>query len=196
MKYELKKLIVWLLCLMTLPFSLPSLLAYRWFGSERPFHFSARLLSLVPGHIGRYIRTSFYVVTLPRCAYDLAMDFCSWFAHPTAEVGRGVVIASFSIIGTATIADNVLVASKVSILSGKSQHPHPRQGNDGGDHQLRLERVHIGGGSWLGEGCIVMADVGDCCAVSPGSVVTRACPAYSTAIGNPARFLKLSEDAA
>lgn len=196
MKYEFKKLLVWLLCVFTLPLSLPGLLAYRWLGSERLFHFGARSLSLVPGRIGRYLRTSFYVVTLPRCGYDLALDLCSWVAHPTAEIGRGVVVGSFSIIGTATIGDDVLVASRVSVLSGKSQHPMPRQREQSGDREPYFERVHIGRGCWLGEGSIVMADLGEYCMISPGSVVTRKAPPESTAIGNPARFLKLSENAA
>ncbi|KAB7622852.1 acyltransferase [Alkalilimnicola sp. S0819] len=194
MSYRHKKWIVRALHLLTFPFSLISLVAYRRWGSEAPFQFSARLLSLVPGYLGRYLRCSFYVVTLPACAHDLAVDFCSWFAHPTARVGRGVVIASFSIIGTATLADEVLVASRVSVLSGKQQHPRGGDGGRGG--QPRYQRVTVGKGSWLGEGCVVMADVGARCVVSAGSVVTRPMPDHASAVGNPARFMRLSEEAA
>jgi len=192
MRYKTKRLIVYAGHLLTWPCGLFSFLGYRLFNTERPFEFFARLLSLIPGLTGQYIRTSFYMQTLEQCHYDLVVGFCSWFAHRSARVGRSVVIGSFSIIGTATLADNVLVSSRVSILSGKYQHARPGEAPVDNFRNL-LKRVHIGESSWLGEGSIIMADVGTECAVSAGSIVTKPMPDHSIAIGNPARFLKLGE---
>ena len=193
MRYEVKVVAVSATHILTCPFAVPALIAYRVFQSERLFDFSAKLLSLLPGRVGQLVRASFYMQTLSRCHYDIAVGFCSFFSHPNAEVGRSVGIGSFSIIGTAQLADGVMVASRVSVLSGKYQHGGGRRGRASRVNQLELQRVHIGEGSWLGEGCLVMADVGRHCIVSAGSVVTKTVPDDATAIGNPARFLRYAD---
>ena len=190
MRYEVKVAAVLLTHLVTWPLALPAMIAYRVFSSERMFDFSAKCISLLPGRVGQLVRASFYMQTLSHCHYDLAVGFCSFFSHPNAEVGRGVGIGSFSIIGTARISDDVMVASRVSVLSGKYQHGGGSRGRCIKANTLELQRVHIGEGSWLGEGCLVMADVGRHCIVSAGSVVTKAVPDDATAIGNPARSLR------
>lgn len=186
-RYKLKAALVWVAHLVTWVLALPAILENRAIKSERIFDFGAKLLSLVPGKIGQYIRTSFYMQTLAECHYDLYIGFASFFSHMTARVGRGVGIGSFSIIGTAHLDDEVLIASRVSVLSGKYQH-----GGRGRElsNQVYYERVRVGKKSWLGEGCVVMADVGAHSIVSAGSVVTRAIPDGMTAVGNPARAVR------
>lgn len=194
-RYLIKRLMTYALFVVTLPLSLPSLLAYRLFKREGAFDFSAKLLSLVPGKTGQFIRTSFYIVTLRRCHYDLALGFGSFFSHPGATVGRRVVIGAYSIIGTADIESDVLIASRVSILSGKYHHgggirstAEPRA-----DTPPRFERIRIGSASWIGEAAVVMANVGARSVVSAGSVVTKPTPDEIVAIGNPARFIKIGD---
>lgn len=179
--------------LLTWPFALASNIACKVLSSEEVFSFSAQLLSLVPGKLGQYIRTSFYCLTLKECKYDLMVGFCSFFAHPTARVGRKVGLGSFSVVGTAHIDDNVLISSRVSILSGKYQHGNPLEGTQS-RNPIAYQTVRIRSGAWLGEGSIVMADIGRNCIVSSGSVVTKNMPDNNTAIGNPARFLKNKGD--
>ncbi len=195
MRYRTKGILTWIMHLFTWPFGLVSVISYRLRGSEYPFVFSAKILSLVPGRIGQYLRSSFYGQTLVESTYDLAVGFCSYFAHPTASVARKVSIGSFSIIGMARIEENVLIGSRVSILSGKYQHGGG-PGSDSVDSNMEphFEEVRIGRDSWLGEGCIVMADIGERCVVSAGSVVTKAMPPEHTAIGNPARFIKWKKE--
>ena len=188
MSYKLKAIIVWMMHLLTWPLSLSSWLVYRLFGSEEFFSFSAKLLSLVPGKLGQYLRTSFYCVTLDGCKYDLAVGFCSFFAHPTAKAGRCVVVGSFSIIGSAELGDNILVSSRVSIMGGKYQHDMENEENSSSN--VNYQMVKIGNDTWLGEGSLVMANIEGDSTVSAGSVVTKPMPARTTAIGNPARFLK------
>jgi len=194
MSYEIKRIIVHTLWLVVWPFGLPSRLAHRWFGSELPFDFSAKLLSLIPGKIGQYLRASFYKMTLAECHCDLMVGFCSFFSHPTARVGRHVGMGSFTIVGTAVLGDNVMIGSRASVTSGKTQHGSPLRGM-AAPHELILKTVTIGEGCWIGEGAIVMASLGRQCVVSAGSVVTKPAPDFSVAVGNPARFLKGPEDA-
>lgn len=192
MPYALKRIIVYCMYVLVWPFGLLSNLAYKGFGDERIFDFSAKLLSLVPGKIGQYIRTAFYKMTLTECHYDLMVGFGSFFSHPTARAGRRVGMGSFTIVGTAVLGDGVMIGSRVSVLSGKYQHGGFLHGvTPSGEG--RFETVTIGAGSWIGEGAIVMASLGERCMVSAGSVVTKPAPDRVVAVGNPARFLKGSE---
>jgi len=188
MSYKLKAVIVWIMHLLTWPFSISSWLVYKLFGSEEVFSFSAKLLSLVPGKLGQYLRTSFYCITLDECKYDLSVGFASFFAHPTARAGRSVVVGSFSIIGSADLGNNILVSSRVSIMSGKYQHD--MEGGDESASKVNYQMIKIGDDTWLGESSLVMADIAGDSTVSAGSVVTKPMPAKTIAIGNPARFLK------
>lgn len=194
MRYESKRIVVCALYLLVWPFGLPSHLAYKWFGNEAIFDFSAKLLSLIPGKIGQYLRTAFYKMTLAECHYDLMVGFGSFFAQPAAKAGRGVGMGSFTIVGASILGDEVLIGSRVSVLSGKYQHgsflPGVQPSGEG-----RYETITIGAGCWIGEGAIVMASLGERCMVSAGSVVTKPAPDRVVAVGNPARFLKSTESA-
>jgi acetyltransferase-like isoleucine patch superfamily enzyme len=195
-RYQAKRLLTWLLMLGTWPLSLPSWIGYRLFGNEEMFDFSAKLLSLVPGKLGQYIRLSFYIVTLRECHYDLAVGFGSFFSHPQASVGRRVVIGAYSIIGTVDLEADVLIASRVSILSGKYQHGGglrqdvAKARDASGPH---YDRIRVGRGCWIGEGAVVMASVGAQSIVSAGAVLAKPAPEEVVAVGNPARFIKIGD---
>jgi acetyltransferase-like isoleucine patch superfamily enzyme len=79
------------------------------------------------------------------------------------------------------------------VPSGKRQHF-----DDEGklSAESRFETVSIGAGCWIGEGAIVLADVGERCVISAGAVVTKAVPGHSIAGGNPAKVLRALEEAA
>jgi len=49
--------------------------------------------------------------------------------------------------------------------------------------------VEIGENSWLGNGTILLADVGARCIVGAGTVVTKPLPDGVIAVGNPARIV-------
>jgi acetyltransferase-like isoleucine patch superfamily enzyme len=171
----------------TWPFAQPASLLYKWRGSEALFDFSAKLFSLVPGKIGQYLRTSFYMQTLSGCHADLAVSFGSFFSRPTASVGRLVTIGSFSIIGNAQIGDEVMVASRTSILSGRNHHGSIRTGVQ--HNEVTYGKVTIGSNCWIGEGVIVMASIGANCIVGAGAVVTKPFGSDLVLAGNPARIL-------
>jgi acetyltransferase-like isoleucine patch superfamily enzyme len=193
-RYQIKRLAVYMMFLLTWPFSLASWLSYRILGSEGVFDFSAKLLSLVPGLPGQYLRTSFYMVTLRKCHYDLLVGFGSFFSHPDATVGRRVGLGAYSIVGSVDIEPDVLISSRVSIISGKYQHGGGLRNNlDWRSAVPRFERIRIGHGCWIGEGAVVMANLGARSIVSAGSVVTKHSPEEVMAIGNPARFIKIGD---
>jgi len=168
------------------------LIVFAWFekaisSSESAFVGFGQLLSLVPGVLGIYLRGAYYYGTLRECSWETHIGFGSFFTHREACVGSNVSTGSYCIIGHARIGRNVRLASRISIPSGKRQHL---------DDQGRLcaetkyDQVVIGNGCWVGEGAIIMDDIGEESIVSAGAVVIKAMPEFSLIGGNPARVLK------
>ena len=54
----------------------------------------------------------------------------------------------------------------------------------------RLTKVNLNKNVWIGEGAIIMADVGEGTMVGAGSVVTTNIRPHVIMTGNPARFVK------
>jgi acetyltransferase-like isoleucine patch superfamily enzyme len=140
-----------------------------------------------------YLRAAYYFGTLDDCAWEVHLGFGSLVTHRHARLARNVSTGAYCIIGHVAMGEGVRLASRVSIPSGKRQHlDESGQLSDG----TWFDRVTIGSGSWVGEGAIVMADVGRSCIVSAGGVVTATLPDACIAGGNPARVLKKLEAAA
>jgi len=147
-------------------------------------------ISLVPGLPGNWLRRAFGRLTLDGCAADCEIGFLSWFSSRHARVGARVYIGPLSVIGDAEIGEGSLVATRVSILSGRSQHAHGPDGRLIPFSRDRAAYVTIGRNTWIGEGAIVMADVGDHCIVASGAVVTATVVAGQVVGGNPARVIR------
>jgi acetyltransferase-like isoleucine patch superfamily enzyme len=58
--------------------------------------------------------------------------------------------------------------------------------------ETTFEAVTIGAWAWIGAGSVVLPGIriGDHAVVGAGSIVTKDLPAYSTAVGNPARVIR------
>ena len=154
---------------------------------EAVFSFCTHLLSLMPGLPGTYLRGAYYYGTLRKCAWDFHMSFGSFCAHRDTEIGAGVAIGAYCIIGTATIGPGTIIASRCSIPSGKMQHID----SDGElTRVFSAGRVHIGKNVWIGEGAVIMDDVGDNTIIGAGSVLTQKAPPRCLMTGVPARRRK------
>ena len=186
MKMVLKKCIVTGCFILVFPFIAATHMEGICSKNEGVFQFCAQALSLVPGILGSFLRKTYYWAVLSNASWDFHMDFGSFFAHRSASVGRGVIIGSYTIIGCAELGEEVLIASRVSITSGKNTHKNPA-GEIVGNHFFST--VTIGARSWIGEGCVVMDHIGEDAIVSAGSVVTKPAPGNIVAVGNPARFI-------
>ena len=173
--------------ILLLPLIVGSWIEAALFGAERWFSACAELLSVTPGWPGNLLRKGFYGATLRGCAVRVSIAFGTLIVHRDAVVGHGVSIGSYCIIGCADIGDGAQIASRVSVTSGRHQHGSTEDGVD--PTMLRLERVAIGAQAWIGEGAIVMANVGRASIVGAGSVVTRPVPDGTTVAGNPAHPL-------
>lgn len=150
----------------------------------------SQALSLLPGLPGQFIRRAFYRRTLARCSSTCVISFGVLFSDPLAEIGEHVYIGPNCDIGRAIIEDDVLLGSGVHILSGKRRHGIEDLSKPIRLQEGQLQSVRIGKGSWVGNGAIIMADVGPDAVVGAGSVVTRAVEARSIVAGNPATLIR------
>lgn len=167
----------------------PALLAgFGRFGAT--FTLGAHAFANLPGIIGDYLRIAYYRLTLDRCSLESRISFGSFFAHPRAEVGSGVYIGSYCVLGCCTIGHRTQIASHVQILSGRRQHGRDEAGQVTGADEGVFQTIAIGEDCWLGAGAIIMAPVGAKTTIGAGSVVVAPVEAEVVAVGNPARVVK------
>ncbi len=161
--------------------------------TEQPFCGMSQLFSLIPGLIGEYMRREFYKLSLQKCSDDCCICFGTIFSHPTAEVWKGVYIGAYCTIGMVSIGENVLLGSNVDIMSGRRQHSFERLDLPIKEQDGKFKRIHIGADTWVGNGAIIMANVGAKCIIGAGSVVNQDIEDFSIAAGNPAGIVKKRE---
>jgi len=126
-------------------------------------------------------------------AYPLIVGEKILFIGENVEINDYVHIAAGQKI---IIGNNVLIASKVfisdinhGIYKGKNPDSPLSAPNS---RKLSTEPIIIEDNVWIGEGVCIMAGVtiGVGCVIGALSVVTKNIPAYSIAVGAPARVIK------
>jgi acetyltransferase-like isoleucine patch superfamily enzyme len=163
-------------------------------GEEPAFQCGSHFVALFPGVPGDYLRLGYYALTLRRCSHECRVSFGTIFSTPNCEIGRYVYIGAYCVISDSVIEDDALIGSHVHVISGKNVHNYSSI-----DLPIRLQSgtrvpVRIGRGTWIGDGAMVMADIGCECVIGAGSVVTRKVAELSIAAGNPARVIRLRTD--
>lgn len=190
MKNKIKKFIFLICALVMLP--LVGIYAFfSFFGNkDECFASFSQFISLFPGKLGVYLRAAFYKYTMHSCADDAYICFASVFAQIDTDVGEGSYIGPQSNIGSCSIGQDCLIGSAVNIVSGNKQHfiddlhtPIKYQGG-------QFNKITIGDNTWVGNGAIIMADVGKNCVVAAGAVVTKPVPDNQIVGGNPAKIIK------
>lgn len=183
----LKRLVFGTSLVLVSPMILAAWLEERLTRGEAVFVFLTQLLALIPGLVGTYLRGAYYYGTLEDCSWEVHVGFGSVFTHRGASVGPYVSMGAYCVIGHARIGDHVMMASRISIPSGRRQHI-----DESGrlSSEPRFESVAVGRGSWIGEGAIIMADIGEHCIVSAGAVIVNEMPGASVLAGNPATVVR------
>jgi len=171
-------------------FTAPFFLLYLVTRSRGVFAAQAQFLSIIPGKIGSYMRMAYYSMTLEKCHADGFVGFGSFFAHPEAQVGHGVYIGAFTILGMVKIGNNATIGSHVSILSGNKQHGYKQRDVPIQEQPREFRRISVGNNCWIGNNAVVMDNLGEQTVVAAGSVVTSATNGYEVVGGNPAKTLK------
>lgn len=150
----------------------------------------SQLLSIIPGKIGGYIRVAFYRNTMTQCDPDCLISFATIFSQVDTEIEAGTYIGPQCNIGTCKIEKNCLIGSGVHILSGKNQHTYRDVSKPIKEQGGRYDKITVGEDSWIGNGAILMANVGKKCVVAAGAVVISDVQEYSVVGGNPAVVIK------
>jgi len=150
----------------------------------------AQLLSLFPGISGSYLRVAFYRLAMQKCQKELFIGFGTLFSQHQTELLNGVYIGPQCNIGKCRIEENCLLGSGVHVMSGKRQHNYTDIDIPIREQEGILKSITIGEDTWVGNGALIMANVGKKCIIGAGSVVISDIPNYSIVAGNPAKIIK------
>jgi virginiamycin A acetyltransferase len=187
------KLILNLISLiLVLPFAIICIIEERFLPGhvETLFNMCAQLMAMLPGLPGVFLRRAFYVLTLESCSPHSHIGFGSIFSHRSAKVARHVYIGNYALIGSVNIGEHSLIGSRTSIINKEPLHELDEDGRWTPFSADRLARASIAKNVWIGEGAIIMADIGEGCMVGAGAVVTTNIKPHILVTGNPARFVK------
>ncbi len=176
--------------LLMAPVALSCAVADRVGVGHAAYTFWSQSWALLPGVPGRFLRRGFYRWMLRACAEDVTIEFGAVLSRRGAELGTGAYIGAYALIGWARIGDRTLIGSRVSVLSGGRQHERSADGRWLGTDPADLRCVTLGPDTWIGEGAIIMANIGTRCMVSAGAVVSSSVPDDVMVGGNPARFIR------
>jgi acetyltransferase-like isoleucine patch superfamily enzyme len=124
------------------------------------------------------------------CAPNVLIGFATLFSQQDTEIDEGVYIGPQCNIGKCAIGKNTLLGSGVHIMSGKGQHNFSDPEKPIKDQGGVFTKVSVGENCWLGNGALVMANIGRGSVVAAGSVVIDDVPAGVIVGGNPAKVLR------
>jgi len=190
MKKLAKVCIDFITTLLISPFIVLNSLSKKIGSNESTFVFCSQMLSLIPGKLGNYLRKNFFRFSMEYCDADCLIGFATLFSHSDTEIHKNVYIGPQCNIGKSKIEKNALLGSGVHILSGKGQHNFDDLDTPIQEQGGHFNKITIGEDTWIGNGAIIMANIGKKCVIGAGSVVIKDIPDYSIVGGNPAKLLK------
>lgn len=178
--------------------TLPLLLSFHvraWMtGRDGAFQASCEWLSIVPGLVGQYLRRAFLQWTCAACGPETVIGFGTLFSTTKVRIEGNAYIGPQCNIGWAHLERDVLLAAGVQVPSGPNTHGVARLDVAIRDQPGAPRVVRIGAGTWVGNGAVVMADVGRHAIVAAGAVVTKPLPDYAVAAGIPARVIRMRDE--
>lgn len=161
--------------------------------SDAIFSLWAQLFAMVPGYPGLFLRRAFYRLTLEACDVSCHIGFGAILTHRNSRIEANVYIGTYTLVGSAWIRGGCLIGSRVSLLSVGRHHELDEDGHWTAFDPRRMRMLNIAEDVWIGEGAIVMADLGARSMVAAGSVVAAPVPSETLVAGNPARFIRKLE---
>ena len=180
MKSTLKKIYRTLLLIQMAPFLVWALLK-----NKLPFSNYKNItiaISKFTGEKGVILRQYFYKLTLDSCGNNLRVHYGAFFVYPNVKVGNNCTVEEYSIVSLCDLGDDVIIAARVSIMSGGNHHEIDKLDIKFVDSLLPLKKVKIGSN--------VMNDIPDGMVVGAGSVVTKVFQPDSIIAGIPAKVMR------
>lgn len=125
------------------------------------------------------------------CEMNQGVELNPWGGK--IKLGRRVWLGPYAVIyghGGVEIGEQTLISMHVSILS--SDHFIPERAKMIRNCEDVLKPTKIGKDVWIGANAVILGGVtiGDGCVIGAGAVVTKDLPAYSVAMGVPARVVR------
>lgn len=157
---------------------------------EKNFQGFVQFYSVIPGLIGEYLRREFLRLSLVSCSKDCCISFGALFSSPEATLGKEVYIGPYCMIGNVDIGDYTLIGTHAEVINGGKQHYFDRLDIPIKEQGGEYPKVVIGEDCWIGDGAIVLADVGQKSVIGTRSLVHKPIPEYSLAAGSPARVIR------
>lgn len=153
----------------------------------------SQFFSAIPGLTGQFLRRGFYRDVFLACHENSCIQWGTVFSSDKVHIDDGVYVGARCMLGRVYLEPHVTIGSNVDILSGKHQHSfddptRPIQ-QQGGSYRT----IRVGANSWIGNGALVMADVGRGAVVAAGSVVVNPVPDMAVVAGNPARIVRMRD---
>lgn len=182
----LKKTIFYLAVLIISPLILITKISLA-LGIEESYRFIAQMLSIVPGKPGSFLRVAYYHYTATNTTTQCFYWLWNLFSKRNIIIKNGVSIGAYCVIGSVEIGEETLIASKVSIPSGRHQHGDDTPSSDKWE-SMKTSIIKIGAHCWIGENSLILADVGNNSII--GGVVVKAIPENVVAVGNPATVVR------
>ncbi len=158
--------------------------------SDIVFRSMSEFLSVMPYFPGVILRYEFYRFALRKCGKNVLIEYGAIFIYSDVAIGDNVLIGRYNIIHHCDIGNDVLIGERCTFLSGTKQHNFDRIDIPMNAQGGAKKRIAISDDCWIGSHCVVMEDLGTGCIVGAGSVVARAVPDYSIAVGSPARVVR------
>ena len=165
-------------------------------GRDRAFQSSAEWLALIPGLPGQYLRRAFLAATTEGCGADSVIGAGCLFSTTRVRIDANAYVGPQCNLGWVHIERDVLIAAGVQIPSGPHTHGITRLDVPIRDQEGTHNCVHVREGAWIGNGAVILADVGRHAVVAAGAVVTRPVPDYAIVGGVPARVIRSRRDGA
>ncbi|OEF10076.1 acyltransferase [Aliivibrio logei] len=132
------------------------------------------MLSKWSGYYGIILRQSFYKITLNKCGKNLKVFHGSYICYESVEIGDNCTIEEDSVISNCIIGDNVIIAAKVSLMSGKNHHDIDQLDKTFYETQSNtLDKIILGNNIWVGTHSIIMNNVANGIVIGAGSVVNK-----------------------
>jgi len=191
MQATVKKILNLFSLALVFPFFLLSFFESKFFpSSEIAYQFGAHCMAILPGLPGMYLRRAYYHLTAVECDLSTTIGFGTLLTHRNVVVKERTAIGNYSVLGAVKIGEGCEIGSRVSIPSGKQQHSLTEDGTWTPFDLNAAQVISIADNVWIGEGAIVMADVGGGSLIAAGAVVLRSVPSGVVVGGNPAKIVK------
>lgn len=159
-------------------------------GIGASFRHKSIALGQKTGSYGIFLRRHWYRQMLNKCGDNLIVGFGSYIVYPSVEIGNNCAIEENCVVSNCSIGDDVILAARVSIMSGAHHHPIDDLSRKFREHVNSLERVRLGSNIWIGTHAVIMSDIGDGAVIAAGAVVTRPVAENSIVAGCPAKLIR------